>query len=101
MNAISPAAGSMPANTGQSRTEQRHLLPVIGSLLLVAGGTLYFWFSSGRHLATDIGMIRRIGFRAAALAGFSGRKADPKTNPVPQSGCAAFASCASNKKAGS
>lgn len=95
MNAISPAVGSMPASTRQSRAEQLHLLPLIGSLLLVAGGTLYFWFSNGRHLATDIGVIRRTGSRAAALAGLSGRKADTSF----QSGCAAFASCASNKKA--
>ncbi len=95
MNAINPAADSMPASTGQSRAEQRHLLPLIGSLLLVAGGTLYFWLSSGRLLATDIGVIRRIGARAVALAGLSGRKADTSF----QSGCAAFASCPSNKKA--
>ena len=101
MNAISPAAGNMSAGSGQPRAERLHLLPLIGSLLLVAGGTLYFWFSSGRHLATDIGVIRRIGARAAALSGLSSRKAEPKTNPVPRSGCAAFASCAGNKKASS
>ena len=95
MNAINPAADSMPPSTGQSRAEQRHLLPLIGSLLLVAGGTLYFWFSSGRHLATDIGLIRRIGARAAALAGLSGPKADTSS----QSGFAAFCSCAGNQEA--
>lgn len=97
MNAISPSAGSVPASADRARTERPHLLPLIGSLLLVAGGTLYFWFSSGRHLATDIGVIRRIGFRAAAMAGLSGRK----TNTVSQSGSAAFAICAGNKRASS
>ena len=97
MNAISPAGNHLPASTGQSHAEQLHLLLVIGKLLLVASGTLYFWFSSGRHLATDIGVIRRVASRAAALAGLSSRKADT----VSQSGCAAFTCCASNKKASS
>ena len=95
MSAVGPALENLPAGSGKSAAQALRLLPMIGALLLVAGGTLYFWLSSGRHLATDIGVIRRIGSRAAALAGRSGHKADTSS----QSGCAAFASCVSNKEA--
>ena len=95
MSAVSPALDNIPAGNGKPQAQQLHLLPMIGNLLLVAGSTFYFWLSSGRLLATDIGVIYRLGARAAALAGFSGAAADTPS----QSRCAAFASCASNKKA--
>lgn len=94
MSAASPALDRIPAGNGKPQAQQR-LLPMIRALLLVAAGTFYFWLSSGRHLATDLGLIRRIGCRAAALAGLSGVEAGAPS----QSSSAAFASCTSNKEA--
>jgi hypothetical protein len=98
MSAVSPTLGNTPAGGGKSRAELLRLPQLIGDVLLVAVGTLYFWSTAGRHLYTDIGVIWRICARAAALAGLSGAAPDPR----PQSRCpgnpASIAQCDSNRK---
>jgi len=67
MSAATPTLGGLPdSGGGKPRAGQPHLAPVIGGMLLVAIGTLYFWFSTGRTLSTDIELIRRISVRARA-----------------------------------
>ena len=64
MSAVFPTLGGLPDGGGKPRAGQSHLAPVISGMLLVAIGTLYFWFSAGRTLSTDIELIRRISVRA-------------------------------------
>ncbi len=69
MSAVSPTLGNTPAGGGKSRAELLRLPQLIGDVLLVAVGTVYFWSTAGRHLYTDIGVIWRICARAAAWPG--------------------------------
>jgi len=84
MSAATPTLGGLPDGGSKSRAGQPHLRPMIGGMLLVAIGTLYFWFSAGRILSTDIELIRRISVRArtAAVAGLRVAGRGPLAAPL-------------------
>ncbi len=86
MSAATPTLGRMPDGGGKSRAGQPHLRPVIGGMLLVAIGTLYFWFSAGRTLSTDIELIRRISVRARTAVAAGLRVAGRGPLATPQQG---------------
>ena len=113
MSAATPTLGGLPDGGGKPRAGQPHLRPVIGGMLLVAIGTLYFWFSAGRILSTDIELIRRISVRArtAAVAGLRVAGRGPLAAPLQRmhigfitppsqttSQCGSSAKCAGNTK---
>ena len=74
MSAVSPTAGSIPAGSTRSLAERLRLPLMIGGVLLVAIGTLYFWLSGGRYMSTDDAYVQAA--RASISSNVAGQVAE-------------------------
>src|SRR5882757_3170073 len=74
MSAISPTIGSTSTASGKSRSERLRLPLMIGGVLLVAIGTLYFWLSGGRYMSTDDAYVQAA--RASISSNVAGQVAE-------------------------
>jgi membrane fusion protein, multidrug efflux system len=74
MSAISPTAGDVPAGTAKSRAERLRLPLMIGGVLVVIIGTLYFWLTGGRYMSTDDAYVQAA--RASISSNVAGQVAE-------------------------
>lgn len=69
MSAVSPTAGA--AGSTKSRAERLRLPLMIGGVVVVAVGSLYFWLTGGRYMSTDDAYVQAA--RASISSNVSGQ----------------------------
>ena len=74
MSAASPTAGAIPAGNTRSRAERLRLPLMLGGVLAVAIGSLYFWLTGGRYMSTDDAYVQAA--RASISSNVAGQVAE-------------------------
>lgn len=69
MSAVSPTAGA--AGSSKSRAERLRLPLMLGGVVVVAVGSLYFWLTGGRYMSTDDAYVQAA--RASISSNVSGQ----------------------------